>query len=137
MIDQTTVDLEICNYINTATYVGDICRLYCVKLTASLERVLRVFLSDINAPRYGYDLMKEANLPSGTLYPMLTRLQDEGLLTSAWESSPDDGSGRPPRKYYRLTGEGVRTARLEIARISPSAPRGSRWMTRPASEGAQ
>jgi PadR family transcriptional regulator, regulatory protein PadR len=96
-----------------------------VKLTGPLERVLRAFLADPAAPRYGYDLMKAARLPSGTLYPMLARLQDEGLVSSEWESRPDSGpdaGGRPPRKYYKLTGEGARVARLELAHASGPAP---------------
>jgi PadR family transcriptional regulator, regulatory protein PadR len=103
-----------------------------VKLTGPLERVLRVFLADLSARRYGYDLMKAAKLPSGTLYPMLARLQDQGLLTSEWEPQPDDASGRPPRKYYQLTGEGIRVARLELARASIAAPRTSPGAARPA-----
>ena len=87
-----------------------------MKLTGPLERVLRVFLDDPAAPRYGYDLMKAAGLPSGTLYPMLARLQDEGLVTSRWEPQPADGTGRPPRRYYQLTAEGTRAARAELAR---------------------
>lgn len=95
-----------------------------MKLTGSLERVFRVFLEDPAAPQYGYDLMKAAGLPSGTLYPMLARLQDQGLVTSRWESQPDDATGRPPRKYYQLTAEGARTARLELAQAAQSpAPR--------------
>lgn len=87
-----------------------------MKLTGPLERVLGVFLDDPAAPRYGYDLMKAARLPSGTLYPMLARLQDEGLVASRWEPRPADGTGRPPRRYYQLTAEGTRTARVELAR---------------------
>lgn len=95
-----------------------------MNLTGPLERVLRSFLADPSAPRYGYDLMKAARLPSGTLYPMLARLQDQGLVASEWESRPDgDAEGRPPRKYYQLTAEGVRVARLEIAQAGATAPR--------------
>ncbi len=93
-----------------------------MKLTAPLERVLRVFLDDVSARRYGYDLMKAAKLPSGTLYPMLARLQDEGLVTAEWEPQREDASGRPPRKYYQLTGDGIRVARLELARAASTAP---------------
>ena len=88
-----------------------------MKLTRPLERVLRAFLADPSAPRYGYDLMRAARLSSGTLYPLLARLHSEGLLTSAWEKEPG-ASGRPPRKYYQLTGDGVRVARLELARAA-------------------
>lgn len=92
-----------------------------MKLTAPLERVLRVLVADPSAPHYGYDLMKAAKLPSGTLYPMLARLQQEGLVDSAWEDQRPDAGGRPPRKYYRLTAEGARVARLELARTATTA----------------
>jgi PadR family transcriptional regulator, regulatory protein PadR len=92
-----------------------------VKLTATLERVLRVFTADPSAHHHGYDLMKAARLQSGTLYPMLARLQEEGLVTSQWQERPPDG--RPPRKYYQLTGEGLRVARLELARAGQRTPR--------------
>src|ERR1044071_291371 len=64
----------------TASTVGlrslvDICRIRLVRMTAPLERVFRVFLDDPVAARYGYDLMKAAALPSGTLYPLLARLE--------------------------------------------------------------
>lgn len=107
-----------------------------MKLTGALERVLRVFLADPAADRYGYDLMKAAKLPSGTLYPMLARLEAEGLVTSAWEEPRQDASGRPPRKFYKLSGEGIRVARLELAEASMNAARpaggtGDAWRTAP------
>ena len=79
-------------------------------------------ITDPTAPHYGYDLMKAAKLPSGTLYPMLARLQQEGLVDSEWEAQRQDAGGRPPRKYYRLTAEGLRVARLELAQAASSAP---------------
>jgi DNA-binding PadR family transcriptional regulator len=96
-----------------------------MKLTGPLERVLRVLVADPTLPHYGYDLMQAARLPSGTLYPMLARLQQEGLVDSQWEDPRPDAGGRPPRKYYQLTAEGARVARLELAR-APAA----RGMTR-------
>jgi len=108
-----------------------------MKLTGPLERVLRVLLDDTSAQRYGYDLMKAARLPSGTLYPMLARLQAEGLVTSEWESQPQDASGRPPRKYYQLTGEGIRVARLELAHASATAQRTAPVTRSPAAGSAQ
>lgn len=91
-------------------------------MTAPLQRVLQAFLEDPAAQRYGYDLMKAAGLPSGTLYPMLARLEDHKLVTSAWET-PQAG-GERPRRYYQLTGEGIRVARLELAQVAgqPRAP---------------
>ena len=54
-----------------------------MKLTGPLARVLAAFLADPTEQRYGYDLMKAARLASGTLYPMLARLMDEGLVTAS------------------------------------------------------
>ena len=116
-----------------STYVAYMCRLASVKLTGPLERVLRVFLADVSARRYGYDLMKAARLPSGTLYPMLARLEGEGLVSSEWEARQDNDGGRPPRKYYQLTGEGARVARLELAGAAKAPPRSA---PRPARHGA-
>jgi PadR family transcriptional regulator PadR len=57
---------------------------------------------------YGYDLSKVTGLKSGTLYPILTRLHDEGWLENKWEQSPEQG--RPPRHLYRLTAAGSSAA---------------------------
>ena len=54
--------------------------------------------------RYGYDLGKETGLKSGSLYPILIRLADRGLLETDWEREPP--RGRPPRHLYRLTPAG-------------------------------
>ena len=98
-------------------------------MTAQLERVLRAFLEDPADPRYGYDLMKAAGLKSGTLYPMLGRLEDEKLVVSAWETPGQDGER--PRKYYRLTAKGAEVARLELAQISAGRPRSPARPARP------
>jgi PadR family transcriptional regulator PadR len=100
-----------------------------VKLTAPLERVLQAFLDEPTAPRYGYDLMKAASLQSGTLYPLLARLEQQKLVTSDWETPQQEG--QRPRKYYRLTGAGIEVARLELARLEVT--RSSR--PRPAAAG--
>ena len=86
-----------------------------MRMTAPLERVFRVFLDDPAAQRYGYDLMKAAGLPSGTLYPLLARLQARGLVASSWETPRQDGER--PRRYYHLTGEGIEVARLVLAQL--------------------
>jgi DNA-binding PadR family transcriptional regulator len=108
------------------------CRIGLVKLTGPLERVLRVLVADPAMPHYGYDLMKAARLPSGTLYPMLARLQQEGLVDSQWQDPRPDAGGRPPRKYYRLTAEGARVARLELARAPAARGTTRRVAARPA-----
>src|SRR5580700_11664540 len=64
--------------------------------------------------RYGYELSQLTHLQSGTLYPILMRLCDRGLLESRWQPSPQ--RGRPPRHMYRLTGPGAVFARNESRR---------------------
>lgn len=63
---------------------------------------------------YGYDLSRVTELKSGTLYPILIRLCDRGLLESAWKPSAEEG--RPPRHMYRLTAAGVVFARESLVR---------------------
>jgi len=70
--------------------------------------VLLAFADDPTAWRYGYELGQEVGLKAGSLYPILIRLSDRGLVESSWESGPP--SGRPPRHLYRLTEAGVRLA---------------------------
>ncbi|MEU7903339.1 PadR family transcriptional regulator [Actinoplanes sp. NPDC049118] len=91
--------------------------------------VLRSLLADVRQFRYGYDLAKELGLKSGTLYPILARLAEQGHLERHWET--DAPSGRPPRQMYRLTPAGQEfAARVEAARRkSPTARRAvsPRW----------
>ena len=57
--------------------------------------------------RYGFDVMDATGLPSGTVYPMLRRLEGEGLVRAGWEDSlAARDEQRPPRRYYELTGAG-------------------------------
>lgn len=61
-------------------------------------------LAGTNEWRHGYDLMAQAGVKSGTLYPLLMRLEAQGLLEARWVDSPQPG--RPPRHVYRLTPAG-------------------------------
>ena len=68
--------------------------------------------------RYGYELCQRLDLKAGSVYPILMRLADRGLLETSWESAAP--AGRPPRHLYRLTGPG-RVLAAELA-AGPSAP---------------
>jgi DNA-binding PadR family transcriptional regulator len=62
-----------------------------------------------NGYQYGFDVIDQTGLPSGTVYPALTRLERDGLLRSVWENEQDaHGEGRPARRYYKLTAPGVK-----------------------------
>lgn len=58
--------------------------------------------------RHGYDLMKETGLLSGTLYPLLMRMTDQGLVEAEWREPAQPG--RPARHAYRLTAAGFALA---------------------------
>ena len=59
--------------------------------------------------QYGFDIIDQTQLPSGTVYPALGRLERDGLVKSAWENEQDaHAEGRPARRYYKLTAPGVR-----------------------------
>lgn len=78
------------------------------------KQTVAVLLALADAPtawRYGYELCRQLGLRAGSMYPILIRLADRGLLETSWES--DVPVGRPPRHLYRLTGAGLElTAKL-------------------------
>jgi PadR family transcriptional regulator, regulatory protein PadR len=69
---------------------------------------------------YGYELMQKTDIKSGTLYPILMRLADKGLLESKW--MPPEQEGRPARHAYRLTDAGLLAARQADAQRPVFAP---------------
>ena len=77
---------------------------------ASLQtlRVLAQLLRRRNEWHYGYALARETGLQSGTLYPILIRLAEQGWLETKW--TEPDRPGVPPRHTYRLTSAGARAA---------------------------
>ena len=88
-----------------------------MRITGPVAKVLSSFLSDVAEDRYGLDLMKITSLPSGTLYPILQRLQEAGWVTAEWEDIDPVKQGRPARRYYRLTPHGAQDARVALAEL--------------------
>lgn len=84
-------------------------------MTTSVLKVAAALLADVPAERYGLQLMQATGLPSGTLYPILARLERAGWVESRWEEVDPAAEGRPSRRYYRLTPAGVTEARTEVA----------------------
>ena len=67
--------------------------------------------------RHGFDILDATGLQSGTAYPILRRLEDAGLLRSRWEAvTGARAEGRPPRRYYELTGAGAEALQEALAR---------------------
>lgn len=93
------------------------------RLSRQTASLLGVMADDQTRWRFGYELMRELDLQAGSVYPILIRLCDRGLLESSWEA---DGPGdRPPRHLYRITPDGVRLA-ASVAFPRPDVARGSR-----------
>jgi DNA-binding PadR family transcriptional regulator len=87
---------------------------------------------------YGFDIMDATNLPSGTVYPILRRLEREGMVNSEWEAEGvAQSEQRPPRRYYALTGEGLKVFEQTAQRYRAAGaitPRDARGL-RPARQG--
>lgn len=64
--------------------------------------------------RHGFEIMEVSGMPSGTVYPVLRRLEREGALKSAWEAAPGPG---PRRRVYRLTASGEALVRAADERL--------------------
>jgi len=92
-------------------------------LSPQTRAVLEALFDRPQAWRYGYDLSKETGLKSGTLYPLLIRLFDQGLLEAEWR--PPQQPGRPQRHAYRLTAQGLAVANV-LARPAPAGLRAQR-----------
>ena len=76
-----------------------------MRMTKPTSAVLDALLE---CDRYGFDIMDRTGLKSGTLYPILGRLERAGWIVGEWEKTPED-LGRPRRKYYRMTAQGIKS----------------------------
>ena len=79
------------------------------RLSAAAVSVLRAIADGVE---YGFDVIDRTGLPSGTVYPALSRLERDGYVRSAWEDrEAAHRDGRPARRYYRITAPGSRVLR--------------------------
>jgi PadR family transcriptional regulator, regulatory protein PadR len=92
------------------------------RMTIPTQLVLEVLLADPARELYGVEIGEQAVLRSGTVHPILARLEGVGWLQSRWEEIDPRAEGRPPRRYYRLTADGARAARSALARAHRPSP---------------
>lgn len=97
-------------------------------MTLATQRVLRALLEHPTQPRYGLELSRAAGLATGTIHPILARLEGLSWLESSWEETDPAAQGRPRRRYYRLTPDGAEQAREALSRVpepvlAPRIPR--------------
>jgi PadR family transcriptional regulator, regulatory protein PadR len=91
------------------------------EFSAQTLSVLAVLCADPAGWRHGYRIAKDTGLKSGTLYPILIRLADRGLMEACWEEGQP--AGRPRRHLYRLSSDGLAAARAALAEQAPLADR--------------
>ncbi|WP_412753947.1 PadR family transcriptional regulator [Krasilnikovia sp. M28-CT-15] len=106
------------------------------KMTLQTQLVLRALLEHPTREFYGLQISQAAGLATGTIHPILARLEGLGWLDSRWEDIDPGAEGRPRRRYYRLSPDGAEqarhalaTARTPLSRLLPGlnpglAPRG-------------
>jgi PadR family transcriptional regulator, regulatory protein PadR len=104
-----------------------------VRLTYPTALVLQALL---DGHHHGFDIMDATGLPSGTVYPILRRLDAEGCVRSKWEKEGvARREQRPPRRYYELTGGGKTIAIDAKQRAQAMAEAGKRLLRPVESEG--
>lgn len=86
-------------------------------MTLPTQLVLRALLVDPDQEMYGLQISQTAELPSGTIHPILARFEACGWLQSRWEDIDPVQEGRPRRRYYRLSQDGAEHARNALARV--------------------
>jgi PadR family transcriptional regulator, regulatory protein PadR len=102
------------------------------RMTLSTQLVLQTFLEDPKQELYGLEFGVEAGLPSGTVHPILARLEGLGWVESKWEEIEPRLQGWPSRRYYKLTASGEQNARDALGRAY--RPSTSRLRLKPAGE---
>lgn len=78
--------------------------------TQTTRQVLIAFLDAPGHELHGYGVISEVGMKSGTVYPMLVRLEGAGVLESRWEDIDPNVEGRRPRRLYKLTADGIAAA---------------------------
>lgn len=87
------------------------------RLSHQTLKVLRVLLEHLKEPVAGSDVAKETGLVSGTLYPILLRLEKSGWVSSEWEELDPSEAGRPRKRLYRLTATGYNKTTAALAEL--------------------
>jgi PadR family transcriptional regulator PadR len=92
------------------------------RITGPILKVLGEFLSRPTSELSGAEISRSTGLASGTLYPILFRLEDAGWVESEWEKVVPTEVKRPRRRLYRMTADGETNARASFREILPRVP---------------
>lgn len=93
-----------------------------VRLSLQTLHVLEAFLENPTDQLSGADVQRRSGLASGTLYPILLRLEAAGWFISQWEKIDPSVAGRPRRRLYRLTSSGLSRASEVFAMFARGVP---------------
>ena len=93
-----------------------------VRISLQTLHVLEAFLENPTEPLSGADVQKRCTIASGTLYPILLRLESAGWFVSRWENIDPSSAGRPRRRLYRLTPNGLTRASEVFASFRRGVP---------------
>jgi len=91
------------------------------RLSTQTLKVLGALTSRPGDDLSGAEIAKRTKLASGTLYPILFRLEEAGWLSSRWEVEDPAALGRPRRRFYRITAEGVKSVQAVVRDLTPIA----------------
>lgn len=89
-------------------------------MTLPTQLVLHELMADPAREMYGLEICAAAGLPSGTIHPILARLEKVGWLRSRWEEVDPSEQGRPRRRYYSLDPDSVAAVRAALRRAEAS-----------------
>jgi PadR family transcriptional regulator len=109
------------------------------RMSMQTLRVLKVLLDEPLAEHFGLEISRKAGLPTGSIYPILARLEQAGWLDSSWEDIDPVVAGRRRRRYYQLSGDGVEQARQALRQAQQSitpTPTPSSGLGHPAPGGS-
>jgi DNA-binding PadR family transcriptional regulator len=93
------------------------------RLSHQALKVLNVFLEHPKEPLAGSDILKRTGMLSGTLYPILMRLERAGWLESKWEELEPSEMGRPRKRLYRISPHGCNKANAALAELGVTGGR--------------
>jgi PadR family transcriptional regulator PadR len=96
-------------------------------MTDTTFRVLGALLSSPLDELSGADIARTAKVASGTLYPILFRLEAAKWVESRWEAGDPRLLGRPRRRYYRVTALGERNALAAMNEVKAAFGRVAAW----------
>lgn len=92
------------------------------KLSLQALRILHFLYQNPGQDSCGADLTKKLDISSGTMYPILLKLEAKGFVSSKWETEDASLLGRPRKRLYSITGAGTKAAQDALAEFDTQSP---------------